>query len=602
MTAKIESDRSLAEAIPYASSAPRLSGESSPRDQDSHSEDSPHNSPLRAFYIPAGSISSQEDDSLSDTERSSRPLFGLRAEDLESTGGFQPTSDNVIVFEVYTPPSQDLPSQRHTSKKFLFSEDVCFQISEEKDSQRGEERPRSSVDALAQLTYSEDDDEEWRVSLPSAGRLERTLDKEVARLQEMYRNATCENDHLRNELAAKEARIQSLEGCIKSKPETHSKQTMTSFEDLGEMQKLKRENEQLTNTCARYEQQNYDLRQEVQICTRDLTNTDKTKGKLTKELKRLSQLVNTYEGEMVRIAGLIAKVLSPETEESWDDRDPRHVSNYLASKVEIISSRHSRLQAIHENTLEECSKLRQELQACKAAMKVQEIQSEEAIRQINARLKTKESIIQKLEGKWQDKEDQFSQKRPQNQTENFTSLLRGLAENSTPTRKSTQGAFKASAEPSDLEDITEKPCAESDEELYASKDQSDSHSELNKTETPVQVKRLAWKAKQDRRKPPHVRTLSYMQNLLATEARAPVLTYKEALKDLREISNRASRAIEESSLTRQQVRGQEGKSSSADKRRKPKEIDVTLREGLRIGEESKARKYKSPYVASLLQW
>lgn len=158
-------------------------------------------------------------------------------------------------------------------------------------------------------------------------------------------------------------------------------------------------------------------------------------------------------------------------------------------------------------------------------------------------------------------------------------------------------------EPTDLEDITEKPCIESDEEMYISKDRSDtdSHSELNKTETPVQVKRQAWRAKQERRKPPHVRTQSYMQSLLASEARGPVLTYKEALKDLREISSRASRAIEESSLTRQQMReshAQEAKSSSTDNRRKPKDLVGEVR----TSEEVKTRKYRSPYVSALLKW
>ena len=588
-----ESDRALAEAIPYSSSPPRYLGESSLRDQDSHCEECPPHSPTRAFYLPAGSVYSHQGDSLSDTEESSRRPVDLRGEDLESTGGFQPTSDNVIVYEVYTPPSQDLPLQWHTGKNFLFSEEVCFQITEEKDSPRLEERPRSSVDGLALLTYSEED-EDGRISLPPSTRSERNY--EVARLQEMYRIAACENDQLRTELTSKVAVTQC-------KPETASKQTMTSTEDSGETQRLRRENEQLRNTCSLYEQQNSDLRAEIQNCTRDLTNAEKNKGKHTKEIKRLSQLVANYECEIARIAGFVSKI-SPDLEESWEDRDPRHVSNYLASKAEIISSRHSRLQAIHENTLEECEKLRRELQTCRAALQVQGTESEEAIKQMNGRLKTKEGIIQKLERKLQEK-GEMAQKRPRNQTENFASLLRGIAESSTPPRKSTHGAFKVSIDPSDLEDITEKPCIESDEELYASKDRSDtdSHNELNKTETPVQVKRLAWKAKQERRKPPHVRTQSYMQSLLASETRGSVLTYKEALKDLREISSRASRAIEESSLTRQHMKESqvlETKSSSLDKRRKPKEVES--RAELQSAKEQKGRKYRSPYVAALLKW
>lgn len=600
MTAvRAKSDLSLSQAIPYSFSPPRSSGESSPRDQDSHGEESPHHTPSRAFYIPAGSVSSHEGDSLSDTQEVSLPPMDLRLDDSEPLPGFQPTSDNVIVFEVYTPPSQALPSQRHTSKKFLFSEDVCFQIPEEKDSPKFEERPLSSADALAPLTYSEDEE------LPTVSRSDKHVEKEVAKLQEMLRNAALENDKLRNDLATKDVRIQALEMQKRTKPDTSCKQTSTSFEDSSDMQRLKRDNEQLNATCTRYELQNQDLRQEVQTCTTDLTNTEKGRGKLAKEVKRLNQLVSTYEGEMTRIAGFVAKVLAPDAEETWEDKDPRHVSNYLASKVEIISSRHSRLQAMHENKLEECEKLRQELQACRAALKVQETQGEEAVKQLTGRLKTKESIIQKLEGRVKGKDGSFEQMKPRNQTENFTSLLRGLTDNRTPPRKATQGAFKPLLDPTDLEDITEKPCVESDEDLYVSHDRSDSNSrnELNKTETPAQVKRQVWKAKQETGKPPHIRTQSYMHSLLASEVRGPVLTYKEALKDLREISTRASRAIEESSLTRMQVReshAQEVKSSSADRRRKQKEagsLKTTVK-----AEEPKARKYRSPYVSAGLKW
>ena len=236
---------------------------------------------------------------------------------------------------------------------------------------------------------------------------------------------------------------------------------------------------------------------------------------------------------------------------------------------------------------------------------MQETQGEEAVKQLTGRLKTKESIIQKLEGRVKGKDGSFEQMKPRNHTENFTSLLRGLTDNRTPPRKATQGAFKPLLDPTDLEDITEKPCVESDEDLYVSHDRSDSNSrnELNKTETPAQVKRQVWKVKQETGKPPHIRTQSYMHSLLASEVRGPVLTYKEALKDLREISTRASRAIEESSLTRMQVReshAQEVKSSSADRRRKQKEagsLKTTVK-----AEEPKARKYRSPYVSAGLKW
>lgn len=599
-TVRAKSDLSLSQAIPYSFSPPRSSGESSPRDQDSRADESLHHTPSRAFYIPAGSVSSHEGDSLSDTQEPSLPPMDLRFEDSESITGFQPTSDNVIVFEVYTPPNQALPSQRHTSKKFLFSEDVCFQIPEEKDSPKLEDRPLSSADALASLGYSEDEEE-----LPASNRSGQSSDREVAKLQEMLRNAASENDKLRNEISARDIRIQSLEMQKKAKPETSSKQTMTNLEDSSEMQRLKRENEQLASTCSRYERQNQDLRQEVQTCASDLTNAERSKGKLTKEFKRINQLVSTYEGEMTRIAEFVTKILSPETEETWEDKDPRHISNYLASKMEIISSRHSRLQAMHENKLEECEKLKQELQVCRAALKAQETQGEDTVKQLTARLKTKESIIQKLEGRVKD--SSLEQMKPRNHTENFTYLLRGLAENSTPPRKSTQGTRKSFVDPTDLEDITEKPCVESDEEMYASHDHSDSNSrnELNKTETPIQVKHQLRKAKLDSSKPPHVRTQSYMHSLLASETRGPVLTYKEALKDLREISTRASRAIEESSLTRMQVRQshmQEVKSSSADRRRKQKDVGASLKSGVKVAEEPKVRKYRSPYGSAVLKW
>ena len=337
----------------------------------------------------------------------------------------------------------------------------------------------------------------------------------------------------------------------------------------------------------------------------------------------------------------MTKVLSPGVHENWEERDPRHVSNYLASKIEIISSRHSRLQAIHENTLEENEKLKQELQTCRAAAQGQDAQYEDAIKQLNSRVKAKESIIQKLEAKLALKQadENLMQTRPRNQTENFSHMLKGIAEGGegSPRRSTVQKLLSESrkltggtervhgkppAEAQDLEDITERPCIESDEEMY-SKDRSDtdSRNELNKTETPVQVKRQAWKTKQDRRKPPHVRTQSYMQSLLTSEHYAPVLTYKEALKDLREISTRASRAIEESSLTRQQMK--EGmtptrlsvdtpeedvpqfyaKSSSADRRRKPREIETNIGDSLRPEDEpGRGKKYRSPYVAALLKW
>ena len=301
---------------------------------------------------------------------------------------------------------------------------------------------------------------------------------------------------------------------------------------------------------------------------------DKAKTKLTSDLKRVSIQADTYESELVKLSEFIDSLLQQSDDElfwSQPDRDPKHLSNYVFSKVEIIGSRYSRMQAAYDRIVEDNTRLRQELEMRVKNSQIQTADHMDLVKQLNTRIKLKDRFIQKLETtlriykeklmELRDDDfhrslegDQFGLMAPSHRTENLSHRLKSLVEDLKPyishdgsPANEPETTNLISKSPQRGEDVgklskpnprghTEKSFIESDEEVFRPTYMSGSESLNNtldvvsrKPDTPIATKRFGWKAKQGRRNLHH-RTQS--QNLFALENYQPVLLHRTGVKDL----------------------------------------------------------------------
>lgn len=432
---------------------------------------------LEDKYCPAGSLSSHSASPIGSDDRPSHPA-PLQAQLSPDPSSFHPTSDNVIVFEVFTPTSQEERPVPHKN---------CFVIAEEI---RTESREVTSPD-LGSSGYSGDEDE--HISAQEDAKA--SFLSEILKLQQTVAQQRGEIKGLKMLLKERDAILAQ----VHAGSERREKGTMTAEEG-------KSKADQLAISCKRYERQNIELRREIQSCTKDLLDLDRAKADLFHSLKQSQQLLSTYEQDFLRLSHFLDHVLQRAPEDPLSD--PSLLPGYVLSKAEIVAARLGRLQTACDRLGEENDRLVRELEAGTKSAQSRNSEQSELVKQLQTRIKLKDRFIQKLERTldgYKEKireEDLEASWKPTSKTENFSQLLKDLVKpEPTPSRPSNKAP-------------------ESDEEVFRSAYLSGAES-LNHT-LDVQhkgesAKPTVWK----RRRNWHHRTQS--QNLFALENYQPVL-------------------------------------------------------------------------------
>jgi len=427
---------------------------------------------LEEKYCPAGSLSSHSASPIGSDDSHPAPLQAQLSPDPSS---FHPTSDNVIVFEVFTPTSQEERPVPHQN---------CFVIAEEI---RTDSREVTSPD-LGSSGYSGDEDEHISVQED----VKASFMSEVLKLQQTIAQQRGEIKGLKMLLKERDATLAQ----VHAGTERREKGTMTAEEG-------KSKADQLAVSCKRYERQNLELRREIQSCTKDLLDLDKAKADLFHSFKQSQQLFSIYEQDFLRLSRFLDHILQRAPEDPVSD--PSLLPGYVLSKAEIVAARLGRLQAACDRLGEENERLVRELEAGTKSAQSRNSEQSELVKQLQTRIKLKDRFIQKLERtldgyKEKIREEDFEASwKPTSKTENFHQRLKDLV--------------KPESRPSNK-------AVESDEEVFRSAYLSGADS-LNHT-LDVQhkgdsAKPTVWK----RRRNWHHRTQS--QNLFALENYQPVL-------------------------------------------------------------------------------
>ena len=429
---------------------------------------------LKDRFCPAGSLSSHSESPLSSEDA---PRHAVLAQLSPDPSFFQPTSDNVIVFEVFTPLSQDecpVPVQD------------CYSITEEI---RTPSREVTSPE-LGSSGYSGDEDEHMH-----AQEGDKTgLLGEILKLQQTVAQQRGEIKGLKMLLKERDAAL----SMIHSGSHRRDKGTMTTEE-------TRTKADQLSASCKRYERQNLELRREIQSCTKDLLGLDKAKTDLFHSLQQAKQLISTYEQDFQRLNNLMDQSLQRSPEDPVSDLSL--LSGYVVSKAEILANRMSRMQTSCDRLRDENERLVKEVEMGSKTAETHSNEQAELIKQLQARIKLKDRFIQKLERTLDGYKEKIREEdlqdtwQPSSKTENFSMRLKGLV--------------KPEPEPS-------HHVAESDDDVFKAAFSSGVES-LNNTLDPVQRKTdsskvTGWK---QRRRGWHHRTQS--QNLFAPENYQPVL-------------------------------------------------------------------------------
>ncbi len=432
-------------------------------------------SSLEDKYCPAGSLSSRNASPIGSDDDLSHPA-PLQAQLSPDPSSFHPTSDNVIVFEVFTPTSQEERQVLHQD---------CFVIAEEI---KTESREVTSPD-LGSSGYSGDEDDHASVQEDTKA----SFLAEVLKLQQTVAQQRGEIKGLKMLLKERDVVLAQLH----AGKERKEKGTMTAEED-----KIK--SEQLAASCKRYERQNLELRREIQSCTKDLLDLDKAKSDLFHSLKQSQQLLTTYEQDFLRLSRFLDHILQRTSEDPVSD--PSLLPGYVISKAEIVAARLSRLQTSCDRLGDENERLVRELEAGTMSAQSRNSEQSELVKQLQTRIKLKDRFIQKLERTldgYKEKireEDLESSWKPTSKTENFSLRIKDLVKPDPPSRSKA---------------------LESDEDVFRSAYLSGAES-LNHT---LDVQRKGDNAKpsvwKQRRRNLHHRTQS--QNLFALENYQPVL-------------------------------------------------------------------------------
>jgi hypothetical protein len=495
------------------------------------------------FFYPAGSLNSHKD-SMFDTEEEidakaeNRTFEKYQCTDDENS--ILTNGENIIDYEPITPTEPKLSEN---------SQNVLGKIQK-----IGLKSQIKNLYTLSHpLEYDELFIEEEHSKSLSSLESDQHFDEELTRLQDQLKAYASETSNMR-----KTTNESTIEVCDKGV------QTENVMDDP-KIAKLKQELEDMKQCCLRYEEQNLDLRREIQLSATELLKIEKSHHELQDEILELNQRCSVHEQEMLKLIEIADGIASIDrVKGSWDTKRDKHVYNYLASTLEIIRSQLGRNKAKYQQICGEKNKLYSELTRHKQSLKSQNSESEAVILQLKSKLKIRETTIHKLEKKIielktrllksSSKDSLMPRKRVPSETQIRTSSRLSSRENSGCFSKDGEfyknpGEIPFIEEMHELSKISEESshygilkhrnryAYESDEDGSSSK--VSKRDSLNNTSS--------------------VESIQMAPNRYSVRNRTPEILcekpqYKDAIKELRDITTRANKAVAESSQNRYSIK------------------------------------------------
>jgi hypothetical protein len=495
------------------------------------------------FFYPAGSLNSHKD-SMFDTEEEidakaeNRTFEKYQCTDDENS--ILTNGENIIDYEPITPTEPKLSEN---------SQNVLGKIQK-----IGLKSQIKNLYTLSHpLEYDELFIEEEHSKSLSSLESDQHFDEELTRLQDQLKAYASETSNMR-----KTTNESTIEVCDKGV------QTENVMDDP-KIAKLKQELEDMKQCCLRYEEQNLDLRREIQLSATELLKIEKSHHELQDEILELNQRCSVHEQEMLKLIEIADGIASIDrVKGSWDTKRDKHVYNYLASTLEIIRSQLGRNKAKYQQICGEKNKLYSELTRHKQSLKSQNSESEAVILQLKSKLKIRETTIHKLEKKIielktrllksSSKDSLMPRKRVPSETQIRTSSRLSSRENSGCFSKDGEfyknpGEIPFIEEMHELSKISEESshygilkhrnryAYESDEDGSSSK--VSKRDSLNNTSS--------------------VESIQMVPNRYSVRNRTPEILcekpqYKDAIKELRDITTRANKAVAESSQNRYSIK------------------------------------------------
>jgi hypothetical protein len=495
------------------------------------------------FFYPAGSLNSHKD-SMFDTEEEidakaeNRTFEKYQCTDDENS--ILTNGENIIDYEPITPTEPKLSEN---------SQNVLGKIQK-----IGLKSQIKNLYTLSHpLEYDELFIEEEHSKSLSSLESDQHFDEELTRLQDQLKAYASETSNMR-----KTTNESTIEVCDKGV------QTENVMDDP-KIAKLKQELEDMKQCCLRYEEQNLDLRREIQLSATELLKIEKSHHELQDEILELNQRCSVHEQEMLKLIEIADGIASIDrVKGSWDTKRDKHVYNYLASTLEIIRSQLGRNKAKYQQICGEKNKLYSELTRHKQSLKSQNSESEAVILQLKSKLKIRETTIHKLEKKIielktrllksSSKDSLMPRKRVPSETQIRTSSRLSSRENS--------GCFSRDGE--FYKNPGEIPFIEEMHELSKISEES-SHYGILKHRN-----RYAYESDEDGssskvskrdslNNTSSVESIQMVPNRYSVRNRTPEILcekpqYKDAIKELRDITTRANKAVAESSQNRYSIK------------------------------------------------
>lgn len=496
------------------------------------------------FFYPAGSLNSHKDSMFDteeeiDTKTENRTFEKYQITDDENS--ILPSGENIIDYEPITPTE---PKLSENSKNVLG-----------KIQKIGLNSQIKNLYTLSHpLEYDELFIEEEQSKSLSSLESDKHFDEELTRLQDQLKAYTSETSNMR-----RPTNESSVEVCDKGM------QTESGMDDP-KIAKMKQELEDMKQCCLRYEEQNLDLRREIQLSATELLKIEKSHHELQDEILELNNRCSIHEQEMLKLIEIADDIASIDrVKGSWDTKRDKHVYNYLASTLEIIRSQLGRNKAKYQQICGEKNKLYTELTRHKQSLKSQNSESEAVILQLKSKLKIRETTIHKLEKKIielktrllksSSKDSLMPRKRVPSETHIRSSSRLSSRENSGYFSKDNEFYKNPGVEVPFIEEVHElskiseesshygvlkhrnRYAYESDEDVSSSK--VSKRDSLNNTSS--------------------VESIQMVPNRYSVRNRTPEVLYekpqyKDAIKELRDITTRANKAVAESSQNRYSIK------------------------------------------------
>lgn len=397
-------------------------------------------------FYPAGSLTSHKDSLLSSDGDIAQKAYSRVLSACSDC--FQPTRENVIVFEVASSAETGEVAEEPTGQTFY-----------------------------ANLMRKSEENED-------CGEMERR-DRSIAHLQEV--------------ISQQKLLIQGL----RQRPERLDKSSMTHSGDS--LQELEREIEHLTSACKRYERQNHELRTELQSCTSDLMQLDQTKSRLQRELRKTLAKADFLEGNWSKLAVFVDSILSNKEEEGRlsAPEGGTELASYVCGRVEVLGAKYCRLLAAYgQFTEQEARKMqvgqRQDTPKDRSARSLKD----KFIKQLESTISAYKDQLLALQDQWSEVEAQPVLA----QTEQLKYLMQGRedvqpfrSQQGSPERlsptspaRSPELAGKSRGSEGDVQPVDTRQSRLSEEGDI-------SEGQVLKPENSVQTKRATWTAKQGQR-------------------------------------------------------------------------------------------------------